>query len=263
MAVPGTAGADRGGAVRQVRLVSAGAGLRSEGRPDRGRFDCRGNATARRRMRIKAGEVPEGWAEGSSNRLAQKDLDARWTKKGGVSYYGSTDPGTMLRGDRSVGARQPDDRRDPGPDRHGCTDKAYRSAGISTQEADESCNTKAKVRARVVFGARHARFCAASARAHIGLRNLAYNMRRLTHLENVGLSPADELLAKPQGRNVPPTAAKPRTRRPFQFQALGNTATQQSRVQSTLLEIALMPPMRSRPPPSLEGVTATSCTRSG
>ena len=35
--------------------------------------------------RIKAGEVPEGWAEGSSNRLAQKDLDARWTKKGGVS----------------------------------------------------------------------------------------------------------------------------------------------------------------------------------
>ena len=38
--------------------------------------------------RIKAGEVPEGWAEGSSNRLAQKDLDARWTKKGGVSYYG-------------------------------------------------------------------------------------------------------------------------------------------------------------------------------
>ena len=37
---------------------------------------------------IKAGEIPEGWAEGSSNRLAQKDLDARWTKKGGMSYYG-------------------------------------------------------------------------------------------------------------------------------------------------------------------------------
>ena len=28
---------------------------------------------------IKAGEIPEGWAE---------DLDARWTKKGGMSYYG-------------------------------------------------------------------------------------------------------------------------------------------------------------------------------
>ena len=37
---------------------------------------------------IKAGEIPEGWAEGCSNRLAQKDLDARWTKKGGMSYYG-------------------------------------------------------------------------------------------------------------------------------------------------------------------------------
>ena len=49
---------------------------------------CRGNATARRRMRGSRLEVPEGWAEGSSNRLAQKDLDARWTKKGGVSYYG-------------------------------------------------------------------------------------------------------------------------------------------------------------------------------
>ena len=32
---------------------------------------------------IKAGRIPDGWAEGPANRLAQKDLDARWTKKVG------------------------------------------------------------------------------------------------------------------------------------------------------------------------------------
>ena len=39
---------------------------------------------------IKAGEVPAGWAENPA-RLAQKDLDARWTKKHGKSYYGYKD----------------------------------------------------------------------------------------------------------------------------------------------------------------------------
>lgn len=41
---------------------------------------------------IKAGNVPQEWSEPSSkaaaNKLAQKDVDARWTKKGGVSHYG-------------------------------------------------------------------------------------------------------------------------------------------------------------------------------
>jgi transposase, IS5 family len=36
---------------------------------------------------IKAGETPGGWAEKPA-RLRQKDLDARWTKKHGQSYYG-------------------------------------------------------------------------------------------------------------------------------------------------------------------------------
>jgi IS5 family transposase len=39
---------------------------------------------------IKAGEVPCGWAE-SPAKLAQKDRDARWTKKHGKSYYGYKD----------------------------------------------------------------------------------------------------------------------------------------------------------------------------
>ena len=37
---------------------------------------------------LRAGDIPAGWVEGSANRLAQKDLDARWTKRGGVSRYG-------------------------------------------------------------------------------------------------------------------------------------------------------------------------------
>jgi transposase, IS5 family len=36
---------------------------------------------------IKAGEMPEGWEE-KPNKLAQKDRDARWTKKHGRSHYG-------------------------------------------------------------------------------------------------------------------------------------------------------------------------------
>ena len=36
---------------------------------------------------IKQGKVPEDWQD-NSNRLRQKDLDARWTKKNGVSHYG-------------------------------------------------------------------------------------------------------------------------------------------------------------------------------
>jgi IS5 family transposase len=36
---------------------------------------------------IKKGEVPEGWAE-NPKRLMHKDLDARWTKKHDVAYFG-------------------------------------------------------------------------------------------------------------------------------------------------------------------------------
>lgn len=36
---------------------------------------------------IKAGKVPEGWDD-KPHKLAQKDVDARWTKKNGVSHFG-------------------------------------------------------------------------------------------------------------------------------------------------------------------------------
>src|SRR3972149_6617387 len=39
---------------------------------------------------IKQGEVPEQWKE-KQHQLSQKDIDARWTKKNGKSYYGYKD----------------------------------------------------------------------------------------------------------------------------------------------------------------------------
>ena len=36
---------------------------------------------------IKAGRLPEGWDD-NADRLQQKDLDARWVKKNGMSHYG-------------------------------------------------------------------------------------------------------------------------------------------------------------------------------
>jgi IS5 family transposase len=37
---------------------------------------------------VKKGEVPEDWADKPA-KLAQKDVDARWTKKHGKSHYGA------------------------------------------------------------------------------------------------------------------------------------------------------------------------------
>lgn len=39
---------------------------------------------------IKEGNIPDGWKE-NPHKLAQKDTDARWTKKNGVNYYGYKD----------------------------------------------------------------------------------------------------------------------------------------------------------------------------
>ena len=37
--------------------------------------------------KLKAGELPEKWDD-NQNKLEQKDMDAKWTKKNGVSFYG-------------------------------------------------------------------------------------------------------------------------------------------------------------------------------
>jgi len=43
--------------------------------------------TREENKQIKQGEVPDEW-EDNPNKFSQKDIDARWTKKNGVSYYG-------------------------------------------------------------------------------------------------------------------------------------------------------------------------------
>jgi IS5 family transposase len=36
---------------------------------------------------LKEGGLPKGW-EDNQNKLEQKDMDAKWTKKNGVTYFG-------------------------------------------------------------------------------------------------------------------------------------------------------------------------------
>jgi len=46
--------------------------------------------TREENKQIKDGKIPEQW-KASFNKLEQKDVDARWTKKNGKSYYGYKD----------------------------------------------------------------------------------------------------------------------------------------------------------------------------
>ena len=126
--------------------------------------------------------------------------------------------GAPLYSDGRGHARQPGHRRVLDPGNTAATvwaDKAYRSEEIEqlleelgyrsrimrkgsaatklTQREEQGNRTKAKVRARVehVFGSQANDMGGTlvrgigvmRARAHIGLKNLAYNMRRFTHLE--------------------------------------------------------------------------------
>ena len=240
--------------------------------------------------RIKAGEVPEGWAEGSSNRLAQKDLDARWTKKGGVSYYGyknhvSTDRRYKLVRCYAVTEASVHDSQMIGeildPDNTAAkvwADKAYRSGEIEemleelgyksmimrkgsrgrklTKREQQGNGTKAKVRARVehVFGAQENDMGGTLLRQHRGDAGESTHRAAESGVQHAPAHPlgkrgfgqslaAPTQVAKPQGRNVPPTARETAHAAPIRqsIQALGNTATQQSRVQSTLLSQVNLP----------------------
>ena len=182
---------------------------------------------------IKSGEIPEEWA-GLPNKLAQKDLDARWTKKHGKSFYGyknhiSADrrhklvrryavTDAAVHDSQVIGSVLDEDNTAGGV----WADKAYRSEEIEgeleaaglrskilrkghrgkklTKREQQGNRTKSKVRARVehVFGAQAndmggtlvRSIGLTRARAHIGMKNLAYNMRRLVHLESVASAQA-------------------------------------------------------------------------
>jgi IS5 family transposase len=178
--------------------------------------------------RIKEGETPQGWDEQPAKR-AQKDTDARWTKKHGKSHFGYKNHVDVDRRHKLVrryrvtaasvhDSQVVEDILDPDNTASSVwADSAYRSAEIEAKlrekglksrihrkgrrgkplsEREQQGNqTRSKVRARVehVFGAQSndmggtlvRSIGIVRAKARIGLKNLAYNMRRLVQLERL------------------------------------------------------------------------------
>jgi transposase, IS5 family len=178
--------------------------------------------------KIKAGDTPEDWERQPAKR-AQKDTEARWTKKHGRSHFGYKNHVNVDRRHKLVRRYQVtpaslhdsqviDDVLDPDNTASDVfADSAYRSAEIEAKLAEQGLKsrihrkghrgrplgeheqrgnrTRSKVRARVehVFGAQAndmggtlvRSIGLVRAKARIGLKNLAYNMRRLVQLERV------------------------------------------------------------------------------
>ena len=178
--------------------------------------------------RIKQGKTPEGWEKQPAKR-AQKDPDARWTKKHGKSHYGYKNHVNVDRRHKLVrryavthaavhDSQVVDDILDAGNTASGMwADSAYRSAQIEamlkekgltsrihrkgdrnkplTDREKQGNKTRSTVRAGVehVFGAQSndmggtlvRSIGLVRAKARIGLKNLAYNMRRLVQLERL------------------------------------------------------------------------------
>jgi len=148
--------------------------------------------------RIKEGETPEGWENHPAKR-SQKDTDARWTKKHGKSHYGYKNHVNVDRKHKLVRRYQVtdaavhdsqvvDDILDP--------DNTASEVWADSAEREKRGNkTRSQVRARVehVFGAQSNDMGGTlvrgigmvRVRARIGLKNLAYNMRRLVQLERL------------------------------------------------------------------------------
>ena len=181
---------------------------------------------------IKAGETPADWEKRPAKR-AQKDTDARWTRKHGKSHFGYKNHVNVDRRhklvrryhvtDAAVHDSQAVDAILDGDNTASdvWADSAYRSAEIEAKLKDKGLKsrihrkahrnrplserekqgnrTRSKVRARVehVFGAQSNDMCGPLVRAiglvrvkaRIGLKNLAYNMRRLVQLERMAAAP--------------------------------------------------------------------------
>ena len=182
---------------------------------------------------IKAGETPADWEKQPAER-AQKDWDARWTKKHGKSHFGDKNHVNVDRRhklvrryhvtDAAVHDSQAVDAILDGDNTSSqvWADSAYRSAEIEAKlkekglksrihrkahrnrplsEREKQGNrTRSKVLARVehVFGAQSndmggplvRAIGLVRVRARVGLKNLAYNMRRLVQLERIAAAPA-------------------------------------------------------------------------
>jgi len=193
----------------------------------------RNHNTREENVAIKKGEVPEDWADKPA-KLAQKDVDARWTKKHGKSHYGYKNHVNVDRMHKLVRRYHVSDAavHDSQAVDHllmqGNTgsgvwaDAAYRSEEMEaklrdrkltshihrkgkrgkplTDQAKGSNRTKSRVRVRVehIFGAQAndmggtlvRTIGLVRAKAKIGMKNLAYNMRRLGQLGRINPHPA-------------------------------------------------------------------------
>ncbi len=179
--------------------------------------------------KIKKGEVPQEWRQNPSKGV-QKDIDAKWTKKRGVSYYGYKNHVNMdarhkfIRGYEVTDASVHDSRVFEGildEENSGkgvWADSACRSAQMERKLRDRGFRSHVhrkgsrnnplgkwakcakriysgvRVRVEHVFGAQSndmgGRLVGSieigRAKVNIGLKNLAYNMRRLVYFEGAG-----------------------------------------------------------------------------
>ena len=193
----------------------------------------RNHNTREENKAIKAGEMPEGWADKPARR-SQKDTDARWTKKHGKSHYGyknhvnvdrkhklvrryhvsnaalhdsqavdhllmQGNTGSEVRADPAYRSEEMEARLRARGLKSRIHRKGKRAKPLSAQ-GKSSNRTKSAVRARVehVFGAQTNDMGGTlvrtvgliRAKARIGMKNLAYNMRRLAQLRRLNPCPA-------------------------------------------------------------------------
>jgi transposase, IS5 family len=106
---------------------------------------------------IKAGETPDGWAE-NPHKLAQKDRDARWTKKHGRSHFGyknhvNVDAKHKLVRHYSVTDASVHDSRQL----DGLLDRSNTSREVFADSAYRSAETEAKLRQQGFLSRIHTR----------------------------------------------------------------------------------------------------------
>ena len=160
--------------------------------------------------RIKDGETPEGWEKQPAKRR-QKDTDARWTKKRGKSHYGYKNHVNVDRRHKLVRRYQVTDAAvhdsqvvedildADNTASDVWADSAYRSAEIEAKLGEKGLksrihrkghrnkplNEREKRQSNDMGGTLVRGIGLVRAKARIGLKNLAYNMRRLVQLERL------------------------------------------------------------------------------
>ena len=142
---------------------------------------------------IKEGKVPEEWTGSTpkaTHKLAQKDMDARWTVKGGEKHYGYKNH-TKVDADSAYAGREIAEKL-PKNVKNSIHEKGYCNRPL-TDEQKASNRNKSKIRARIehVYG-----FMTGSMKGitfrniglqrvgfNIGMTNLVYNLCRYSILQ--------------------------------------------------------------------------------